>query len=232
MGSSFSSIIVPTIDTIRQNWVLRSYVTNNIHALCTGDTGTGKSVSVNQLLKDLGVEKWLSILVNFSAQTSANMTQDIIDGKLMKRRKGVFGPPLGKRCIIFVDDLNMPVKEEYGAQPPIEILRQAVDMGGWYDRAMNELKTLDDIQLIAAMGPPGGGKTKITPRLSRHFNTINYTPFEETSLTSVFNTILNFFFMKFDGKVRALMDLLVVSTIAVYNDISNCLRPTPQKLHY
>jgi len=38
--------------------------------------------------------------------------------------------------------------------------------------------------------------------------------------------------MKFDGKVRALMDLLVVSTIAVYNDISNCLRPTPQKLHY
>ncbi|XP_028841933.1 dynein heavy chain 1, axonemal isoform X2 [Denticeps clupeoides] len=230
--TSFSDIIVPTADTTRMSFLMDMLLYNKKPVLCIGPTGTGKTLTVtDHLLKKMPAD-FITHLLIFTARTSANQTQDYIDSKLDKRRKGVFGPPLGKNLIFFIDDLNMPMLETYGAQPPIELLRQWMDHGGWYDRKqIGAFKQLVDINFICAMGPPGGGRNPITQRFTRHFNFLSFTEMDDTSKRTIFSTILGHW-MEGAPQIQMLNEPLVSATIHAYLTITSELLPTPSKSHY
>lgn len=115
-STPFAKILVPTMDVIRNTRILQLLIEAGYNVMATGDTGTAKTAMIKSLLSSFPAEEFTFINMNYSAQTSAGMSQGIIDGKLGKRRKGIYGPPMGKKCIVFVDDVNMPKKETYGAQ--------------------------------------------------------------------------------------------------------------------
>uniref|UniRef100_A0A8C9Z160 Dynein axonemal heavy chain 3 n=1 Tax=Sander lucioperca TaxID=283035 RepID=A0A8C9Z160_SANLU len=228
-----SDLIIPTMETARQLFFLRTYLAHEIPMLFVGPTGTGKSVINKSFLVKLPKEQYTPNCINFSARTSANQTQDIIMAKLDRRRKGVFGPPVGKKCIIYVDDLNMPAKEIYGAQPPIELLRQWIDHRHWYDKADTSRINIEDVLFMSAMGPPGGGKNDITGRFTRHLNVISIDSFDVETLTKIFSSITDWHFSKgFDASFYRLGKIMVQATMAVYNDTMDSFLPTPSKSHY
>jgi dynein heavy chain len=101
--------------------------------------------------------------------------QEFIESKLVKRTKNKMVPS-GKRAMFFIDDLNMPRKDQFGTQSALEILRQWLDYQGWFDNTQKELfKYILDVQLVAAMGPPGGGRAEISQRCQSKFYALNFT---------------------------------------------------------
>ena len=115
-------------------------IKNQRPVLLTGPVGTGKTSVAQSVLNGLDPMEFSVLIINMSAQTSSNMVQEIIESKVEKRTKGVYVPLGGKKLLNFMDDFNMPAKDTYGSQPPLELIRLWLDFGFWYDRKKQTTK--------------------------------------------------------------------------------------------
>ena len=114
---------MPTVDTVRNRYLTQGLLNHGTSILLVGHSGVGKTVLVDQILLTLDQNK-ISFTINFSAGTSSAGVQEIIESQFDRRAKNRFQPKGSKlKAVCFVDDLNMPKKETFGAQPPIELLR-------------------------------------------------------------------------------------------------------------
>ena len=157
----------------------------------------------------------------------------MLDAKLDKRRKGIYGPPAGKKYVVFVDDVNMPLREAYGAQPPIEILRFWLGHGGWWDRKLIEWHKIIDMSMVGAMGPPGGGRQIVTNRFLRYFSFLSFPELSDASMTQIFQLILDTFTQAYlNPEIHPCPKPMIAATLEIYNTLLKELLPTPAKSHY
>ena len=228
----FFEVMVPTTDSVLYSHMLKSLAPLR-PILFVGESGTAKTTIIQKYLSGLPSANYSRLNINFSSRTASADVQMNIEANVDKRSGAIYGPPVGKKLIVFIDDMNMPKVDTYGTQQPIALLHYLVGRGAVYDREKDlNLKTIKDLQYIGAMGPPGGGRNPVDPRFIALFNVFNLTPPTHGVLVSIYSSIINSFYREFPEGVKTAAAKITPSVLRLYNFIIEKMPPTPSKFHY
>lgn len=237
----YFQFIVPTAETVALKTILSVVTSISCNILINGVTGTGKSLGLQDFLSetlhgDDPSASWEYFTAVMSAQSRSKDIEDRLESKLYKVRSTVLGPTPGKRAAFFIDDLNMPALEIYGASPPLELIRQLLTQGGFFDKHKTPatFKELHDVVFLASCGVPGGGRNEMTQRLTSRFHLICQPAVSNASMERIFGSILYGFLRQLWGseEVAGLFMPLIAATRECYERITMEKLPTPTRSHY
>lgn len=233
----FSNLLVPTMDSTRAQYNC-FHVHKQRKSVCmVGGEGTAKTSTALMFFASLNPEEMMVKRVNFSSATTPFMCQSAIEVELEKRGGKNFGPPGGRAMTIFMDDLSMPEVNKWGDQPTLEMVRLVVEFGGFcfLDKdKRGDFKTCEDLQFMAAMQHPGGGKNDIPNRLKRNFYIFNMVLPSIVSINDIYGQMLagRFPEKSWPADTLNVVNKLTVATIALWKTMKDKMLPTPAKFHY
>lgn len=234
----FASMLVPTVDARRVQYLLELMLQHRVPALLVGGPGTAKTSIVMMTFEQLPKETFVPKRMNFSSATTPLIFQQIIEASIEKRSGKIFGPPANKKLVCFLDDASMPEINKWGDQVTLEMVRQLTELGFMWNLEKSkagEQKIVEDLLYIMAMQTPGGGRNDIPQRMKRHCCNVNVPMPSMMSIHQIFGAILKLRFNPKDfknGDILKVSEMLVGLTMQLYTNAQTKLLPTPAKFHY
>jgi hypothetical protein len=152
----------PTPETASVVFIARLLMVNHIHTLVQGPESSKTLIAKTIMNSCLDKTKFSShVMPLANCSTPSGISKFMISR--MHRRQGALGPCPNQSLIFLVDNLGSVKPEIYGAQPPLELLRQFFGDGGWFNTGtvefMNIANTLALIQ--DTKGNIFGGSTPV-----------------------------------------------------------------------
>ena len=252
----FSKIVVPTLDSMRFEYLLSLVHSINKSTLLVGAPGTAKTTTAQQFLQSFDPETHIPKTVTFSYLTTPSIFQSSVEGAVDKRQGRSFGPPGGRSMTLFIDDLSIPAFNKWGDQITNEAVRQLLDQGGLYttEKPVGEFKQLVDTKFVAAMVAPGDGKNDIPNRLKRQFVVLYMPPPSAAAVQGIYGNIMGgrfggVVFKQIQGgggeggennnnvaaRTMTMVQFtvkLVQLTLELWTAVQAKMVPTPDKFHY
>jgi dynein heavy chain len=234
---NFPNLLVPTMDSTRALYIIGQIHKQQSPVMVVGAEGTAKTSVQLMFLATQDPTQMLTKRINFSSATTPGMAQYSIEAELDKRGGKNYGPPNGKQMTIFFDDISMPEVNKWGDQTTLELVRLAVEYGGFcfLDKdKRGDFKTCEDLQYLAAMQHPGGGKNDIPNRLKRNFFIFNLVLPSITSINDIYGKMLRGRFTTADFDIPTVENVnkLTTATIQLWRSMKAKMLPTPAKFHY
>ncbi|XP_052742503.1 dynein heavy chain, cytoplasmic isoform X1 [Bicyclus anynana] len=184
-------IVVPTLDTVRHEALLYTWLAEHKPLVLCGPPGSGKTMTLFSALRALPDMEVVGL--NFSSATTPELLLKTFDHycEYRKTPNGVVLAPvqLGKWLVLFCDEINLPDMDQYGTQRVISFLRQLLEHKGFYRASDHSWVHLERIQFVGACNPPTDpGRKPLSHRLLRHVPVIYVDYPGETSLEQIYGT--------------------------------------------
>ncbi|EST04700.1 Dynein heavy chain, domain-1 [Kalmanozyma brasiliensis GHG001] len=230
---SSADVVVPTIDTVRHEDVLYSWLSEHKPLMLCGPPGSGKTMTLFSALRKLPDMEVVGL--NFSSATTPELILKTFEQycEYRKTPSGIVLSPtqIGRWLVLFCDEINLPATDKYGTQRVISFLRQLVECGGFWRISDKSWVRLERIQFVGACNPPTDpGRVALSHRFLRHAPLIMVDYPGEISLNQIYSTF-NRALLKVTPNLRGYAEPLTAAMVDFY--LASQRRFTPDiQAHY